>query len=97
MPPNPAPLFTDRLIELGLTQAAGMGAGPISWSELDAWQRQTRVAIEPWEARLLRRLSTIYLAESRKAESENCPPPWRTHVTAREREIEEAALRSVLD
>lgn len=96
MPPNPAPHITDRLLELGITQAVGMGMAPISWSEMDAWQRRTGAVIEPWEVRLLRRLSTAYLAEGRKAESESCPAPWWTGVTAREREIEEAALRSVL-
>lgn len=96
MPPNPAPHFTDRLIEIGLTEAAGMGAVPISWRQIEAWQQLTGVPLEPWEARLLRRLSAIYLAEGRTAESESCPPPWRTQVTAREREVEDAQLRSVL-
>jgi hypothetical protein len=96
LPPNPAPHITDRLIEIGLTEAAGMGVVPISWREIDAWQRQTCVAIEPWEKRLLRRLSAAYLAENRKAEIEHAPPPWRAQVTAHEREIAEAELRSVL-
>lgn len=96
MPPNPAPHLTDRLIEIGLTEAAGMGAGPISWLTIDAWKRSTGVPIDPWEARLLRRLSIAYHAEGRRAEDETCPPPWRAKVTALEREVEEAALRSVL-
>jgi len=96
MPPNPAPHLTDRLIEIGITEAAGMGAGPISWLTIDAWKRATGVPIEPWEARLLRRLSSAYLAESRRAEAEACPPPWRTAISAREREADEAALRSLL-
>lgn len=96
MPPNPAPHFTDWLIEIGLTEAAGMGSAPISWSTIDAWQRRTGVPITPWEARLLRRLSMAYHAEGRLAEAETCPPPWRNTITADERAIEEAALRSVL-
>lgn len=96
LPPNPAPHITDRLIEIGLTEAAGMGVGPISWVQIDAWQRLTGVPIAPWEARLLRTLSLAYVAEGRRAEAETCPPPWRIETTAREREIEEAELRSVL-
>ncbi|GAA3708544.1 hypothetical protein GCM10022268_17340 [Sphingomonas cynarae] len=96
MPPNPAPHFTDWLIELGISEAAGMGAAPLSWREIEAWSSGTGVRPEPWEKRLLRRLSAIYLAEGRLAESEHCPPPWRMGVTAREREVEEAQLRSVL-
>lgn len=96
MPPNPAPHIFDWLIEVGLTEAAGMGAAPISSGELAAWQANTCVQLAPWEARLIRQLSKAYLAESRIAESETCPPPWRAEVTAREREVEEARLRMVL-
>ena len=56
MPHNPAPHITDRLIEIGLTQAAGMGAVPLSWLEINAWCERTAVDLEPWEARLIRRL-----------------------------------------
>lgn len=76
MPHNPAPKFTDWLVEMGLTEAAGMSAVPISWKEINAWCDRTGIDLLPWEARLMRRLSTDYLAESRKAESETCPPPW---------------------
>lgn len=96
MPPNPAPHIIDWLIEIGLTEAAGMGAVPLSWLQINAWCARTNIDLEPWVGRLIRRLSAAYLAESHKAESENCPPPWRTHVTRREREIEEEDLRSVL-
>lgn len=96
MPPNPAPHITDWLIEIGLTEAAGMGAAPLSWREIEAWCSRTVVDLEPWEARLLRKLSVAYLAEGRKAESENCPPPWRAEVTQRERDVEAANLRALL-
>lgn len=96
MPPNPAPHITDWLIEMGLTEAAGMGAVPISSRELAAWQDNTCVRLAPWEARLIRELSKAYLAEGRIAESETCPPPWRAPVTQRELDIEESQLRMVL-
>lgn len=96
MPPNPAPHILSRLIEIGLTEANGMGASPLSWREIRAWQELTGVELTPWEARLIRHLSTAYLAESRRGESENCPPPWRAEVTEREREVEQARLEMVL-
>lgn len=96
MPPNPAQHITDRLIEIGLTEAAGMGAVPLSWREIAAWRDSVGLTIDPWEMRLLRRLSAAYLAETRRAESEHCPPPWRTEVTAREREVELADLQRLL-
>lgn len=96
MPPNPAPHIIARLVEIGLTEAAGMGAGPISWQSIHAWQALTGVHLPPWEARLLRSLSLDYVAEGRRAESETCPPPWRSEVTARERETELQRLEMVL-
>jgi hypothetical protein len=96
MPPNPAPHITDRLIEMGVSEAAGMGVVPLSWLTISQWCSLTNVDLQPWEARLIRRLSSTYLAESRLAENEHCPPPWRGVVTQREREIEEAQLRAVL-
>ncbi len=96
MPPNPAPGTVTRLMEIGLSEAAGMGSAPLSWLTIDAWQRVTSVILAAWEARLIRHLSVEYLAESRRAESENCPPPWRAEVTLREREVEQARLESVL-
>ncbi|WP_416463188.1 hypothetical protein [Sphingomonas sp. VDB2] len=96
MPTNPAPHIINRLLEIGLTEAAGMGAAPLSWVAINAWQQATGVRLLPWEARLLRKLSVEYLAESRRAEAETCPPPWRMVVTARERDVEERRLRALL-
>lgn len=73
-----------------------MGAMPLSWREIEAWKAATGIAIPAWEARLIRRLSTEYLAELHAAEAENRPAPWRGTVTKREREVEEAKLRALL-
>jgi hypothetical protein len=96
MPRNPAPHIIDRLVEMGLTESAGMGAAPLSWREIMAWQEGTGVRLMPWEARLIRSLSVAYLAESRAAESENCAPPWWAGVTQRQIETEQARLEAVL-
>ena len=96
MPPNPAPHIIDRLIEIGLTETAGMGVGPLSWLAINEWQRAAYVRLTPWEAKLIRRLSIAYVAEGRRAENETCPPPWHREVTQREREVEQARLQMVL-
>ena len=64
------------LFEFGPTMAAGMGAGPLTASEIESWQHLLGIEFEPWEARLLRRLSNEYLAESHKATKRDCPPPF---------------------
>lgn len=96
MPPNPMPHIIDRLVEIGLTEPAGMGMAPISWRTLAAWSELTGISLTPWEARLLRHLSVEYLAQFHRSDAETCPPPARAKVTRREAEIEEAGLRAVL-
>jgi len=96
MPPNPAPHIVERLLEMGMSQAAGMGVAPLSWAEIVAWQVATMVRLAPWEARLIRRLSSAYIAEGRAAESENCPPPWYDGPSQRAIETEQARLMMVL-
>lgn len=95
MPPAALPHIVDRLVEIGLSESASMGAAPLNWSTIAAWVTLTGVEILPWEARLIRRLSIAYLAEGRRAESESCPAPWRTEVSPRDAEVEEAKLRMV--
>jgi hypothetical protein len=83
------------LLEIGPTVAAGMGAGPITHGELRAWMDNIGIELEPWECRLLRRLSGDYLAESRKAEKADCPAPWRAPDAKPEISSTQAALRAL--
>lgn len=97
MPPNRAPKLIARLIEIGLTEAGGMAPAPLAWGTIADWSRVTGVKLEPWEARLMRTLSIEYLAEGRRAESENCPAPWRSAVvTEAERAAETDDLMALL-
>lgn len=64
------------LFEFGPTMPAGMGNGPLSAVEIAAWQGLLGIEFQPWEARLLRRLSSEYLAESYAATKRDCPPPF---------------------
>lgn len=96
MPPNPAPHIIGWLTEIGLAGVGGMAAVPVPWSEISEWQRNSGITLEPWVARLIRRLSVDYVAMSRKAEEEHCPPPWRAPVSAWERDTETERLMMVL-
>lgn len=76
LPPLSAPWVVDKLMEIGPIVAAGMGAGPIGWRDITAWQEVTGFTLEPWEARLIRKLSTEYLTVMTDARKADCPPPW---------------------
>lgn len=69
--------LVEYLFEFGPTMAAGMGSGPLTPSEIEAAQRLLGIQFQPWEARLLLRLSREYLAESHRATEQSCAPPWQ--------------------
>lgn len=85
------------LWEIGPTIAAGMGAGPITHQELRAWQDNTGVVLQPWEARFLRRLSLEYLSAAHKAEKGHCPAPWQLPDAKLVVTAQQAALRALVD
>lgn len=76
MPPCEALHLVGYLFEIGPTVAAGMGEGPLSHGEIDAFQRNTGIDLTAWEARTLRRLSQDYVAQSQKSTVRDCPAPW---------------------
>lgn len=57
--------------------AGGMGPVPLTHSELQSWQDQVGIELQPWELQLLRRLSKEYVAESGNATDRGCPAPWQ--------------------
>lgn len=80
LPPLTDRTLFDWLMEIGPTEASGMGRLPISWATIDAWARLTGTALTPWKARTLRRLSVEYLAESVAAEDPGRLSPWKAET-----------------
>lgn len=95
MPPNPMPQFVLWFTEVGMVEAAGMGTAPLSWREIEAWQRNVAIHLPPWQARLMRSLSVAYIAQKAKSELTTDPAPWNSGVTRSERAADEAALDAV--
>lgn len=96
MPPLPLPHIVEWWTELGMVGSNGMSPTALSWQEIAAWQSGTSVSLSPWEARLIRALSTAYVHQSRISEDETCPPPWCGAVTDIEKGQEVALLDAVL-
>lgn len=76
LPDCAADFLLVHLLEIGPVMAAGMGAAPIGWRELEAWQVCTGAELPPWQARLLIELSREYNSFSHKATKPDCPQPW---------------------
>jgi hypothetical protein len=86
------------LMDVGPVCAAGMGAAPISFSEMRAWQEISGIPLTPWEGRVLRELSQAYLAERNAAGDEpNRPPPWPEGVIGWNRVAAQALRKAVRD
>jgi hypothetical protein len=75
-PPIRTPWVIDWLMEVGPTDPGAMGAVPISWDSISQWQQCMGLDLPPWIARLLRHLSSEFVAETVRAREADCPAPW---------------------
>lgn len=56
--------------------AGANGAAPLTWTELDAYQRNFGAKLTPWESRMLIRLSRTYAHSLRAFVDPRMPPPY---------------------
>lgn len=96
MPPTGAGRYlVDHLLEVGPTTSTGMGAGALTWAELQAWQRQIGIELHPWELRMVRRLSRDFAVEAHRATAPDAAPPWREETPLARARVD-SQLRSIL-
>lgn len=76
VPPNPAEHITDWLMDIGPTIPTGMGPEPISWEAINAWCDRIGIELDAWEARTIRRLSRVFIAQQNEARKPSCPAPY---------------------
>jgi hypothetical protein len=61
------PVMVQWMLDAGPTEPGSGAAAALSWRALNAWTIGTGIPLEPWQGRLLRRLSSDWLAQSDKA------------------------------
>lgn len=88
--------LVDYLWEIGPTMSMGMGAAPLTQSEIAAWQANTGIDLSAWEARTIRRLSSEFLYELQAATDRLRRPPWPPEPTVDMRASIAAKVRNVL-
>ena len=77
MPPIDAgEYFLSALVEMGFAESSSSGFLPLRWSEIDAYSRLTGTFSEPWESRLIRSMSSEYIAGRDTGMDELGIPPW---------------------
>ena len=62
--------------EVGPVVSTGFGPAPISFSEIESYQRQNGIEFNPWEVSTLRLMSRAYAHESSSATLEGATAPW---------------------
>lgn len=76
MPECDADHILSYLWEIGPTASSGGKHTAICHSEIAAWQCNTGIELDAFEARTLRTLSVVYLEQWFMSTQPDCPPPW---------------------
>lgn len=71
------PYLFDLLLNMGAYTNLGMGHVPLSWQEIDSWQKQNGIELKPWELSIIRRSSAAYVQQLQLATKPDCPPPGK--------------------
>jgi hypothetical protein len=90
------PVMVEWLMEMGPTEPAGMGMATISWATIGYWEKATGVELNPWQAKLMRRLSGDWFRQSEEARKMDCPAPYqsRESVQANRKAVNDGMLRA---
>ncbi|MDR2325497.1 MAG: hypothetical protein LBE51_08880 [Acidovorax sp.] len=72
---GPAGYLLRVLFDVGPLQSGGMGAAPLDYVQLQAWQQCHGTRLSPWEAEQLRWLSCEYFRELQRGEDPNAAAP----------------------
>ena len=54
-----------------------MGLVPLSWQELESWQKQQGITLSPWELSIIRKASAVYVEQHHISTKVDCPPPGK--------------------
>jgi hypothetical protein len=67
--------LVNYLKELGSCLQTGMGLIPLTWQEIESWQRQNGLTLMAWEVKALRLASMAHVSQVSLSADPNCPPP----------------------
>lgn len=62
---------------MGACSNFGMGQVPLSWQEIESWQRQQGITLRPWELSIIRQASVVYVEQLQLSRKADCPPPGK--------------------
>lgn len=82
--PGPAAYLLEFLWDFGPAEHNGMGAVPVGYAQLQAWQQAMGLRLSPWESATLRHLSCAYCAELATASDPYAAAPGSAHETGQQ-------------
>jgi hypothetical protein len=77
MPEMGCPYLFQYLLDAGVFLNTGMGRVPLTWQELESFQKQQGIELSPFELDVIRMASSAFVHQSEAATNPNCPPPLR--------------------
>ena len=72
LPECDAEYLLEYLFELGMT----LGDRPLDHTEIASWQSNTGMELQPFEVRIIKRLSQAYLSASSEYKDPDSETPW---------------------
>jgi hypothetical protein len=67
--------LVDFFRSLGSCLQTGMGLVPLTWQEIESWQRQNGIELKVWEVKALKIASAAHVSQVSLSTDPNCPPP----------------------
>lgn len=64
--PHVAVHIWEMFVDLHSGRGGGYGPSPLSWMEIESWQRMTRTTVQRWELRAIREIDRAWLESQEK-------------------------------
>ena len=83
----------EYLHRIGMVLNLGMGAVNLSFCEIDAWCRRTKIELSPFEGEAIYQLSRSYVAQLAISRDANCPAPYMPKSLRSKESVSEGILK----
>ena len=79
----------------GLAMSGDMGRIPLTWQEIKACSDLNQLELDPFEAKIIMKLSKVYCSSLIEFK-ENIPPPYVEDLVAYENQMKQSAIKDML-
>lgn len=87
-------MIVNAFQSLGMCLSGGMGANPLTWSEIDSFCRRSTFDLEDWQCETVINMSRNYLAWRNKGKDLFCPSPWDNRESLKNEEYQDSLIKT---